>query len=277
MKVLFINSFGSPDYLNDMIYHGLASLNNIELHSTVYPWYMFKSALPHKNRLYGKGFSIYCKLEDTHIQADIKMLLEGGYDKVIYGSIWRDKSYLEAVLKRYPKNKIIILDGEDTQHIGMPEISSRVRYFKRELAQETENIYPIQFSIPKENFINVNPKTKMLGHIIPGNTGTYIFDNEEDYYNDYNTSFFGHTQKKAGWDCLRHYEIIAARCVPIFRDLDKCPPTTMFRLPKDILSKVNEMTTKGDIPDSYADIELQLNDFALRHLTTEKMAEYLIS
>ena len=205
------------------------------------------------------------------------MLLEKGYDKVIFGSIWRDKSYLEPVLARYPRDKIIILDGEDTQHIGMPELSHKVRYFKRELAQKIENIYPIQFSIPKSNFMSVSPKVKAYGHIIPGNTGTYVFDDESEYYNDYNQSYFGHTQKKAGWDCLRHYEIIAARSVPIFRDLDKCPPTTMFKLPKDILLKVNELILKNEIPDNYADLECSLNEFSLNNLTTEKMAEYLIS
>ena len=277
MKILFISPFGSPDYLNDMVYHGLASLENIELHSTCHPWYMFDSSISRKSQLYGKGFSVYCKLKDKHIQGDIQMLLEKGYDKVIFGSIWRDKSYLEPVLARYPRDKIIILDGEDTQHIGMPELSHKVRYFKRELAQKIENIYPIQFSIPKSNFMSVSPKVKAYGHIIPGNTGTYVFDDESEYYNDYNQSYFGHTQKKAGWDCLRHYEIIAARSVPIFRDLDKCPPTTMFKLPKDILLKVNELILKNEIPDNYADLECSLNEFSLNNLTTEKMAEYLIS
>lgn len=41
---------------------------------------------------------------------------------------------------------------------------------------------------------------------------TYIFENEEEYYNDYKKSLFAITRKKGGWDCMRHYEILACGC-----------------------------------------------------------------
>jgi hypothetical protein len=30
-------------------------------------------------------------------------------------------------------------------------------------------------------------------------------------------------QKKGGWDCLRHYEIIGNGCMPYFENIEKCP------------------------------------------------------
>ena len=40
--------------------------------------------------------------------------------------------------------------------------------------------------------------------------------NESDYYKDYQRSYFAITCKKGGWDCLRHYEILANAVSPTF-------------------------------------------------------------
>ena len=79
---------------------------------------------------------------------------------------------------------------------------------------------PISFSIPECKILKKIPeKKKLLAHIIPGRLNTYIFSDESDYYLDYQDSVFGITCKKAGWDCLRHYEILANGCIPLFLDL----------------------------------------------------------
>jgi hypothetical protein len=52
----------------------------------------------------------------------------------------------------------------------------------------------------------------------------YLFTRVEDYYADLRSSRFGITTKRAGWDCLRHYELAANGCVPCFRDLGAKPP-----------------------------------------------------
>jgi hypothetical protein len=54
---------------------------------------------------------------------------------------------------------------------------------------------------------------------------SYSFETEEDYYADLRASRFGVTTKRAGWDCLRHYELAASGCVLCFRDLDLKPIT----------------------------------------------------
>ena len=50
------------------------------------------------------------------------------------------------------------------------------------------------------------------------------FTVEEEYYDDLSSSWFGLTCKKGGWDCLRHYEIMAAGSLLLFKDYDKKPP-----------------------------------------------------
>ena len=67
--------------------------------------------------------------------------------------------------------------------------------------------YPISFSMPPEKIVEKIPeKTRVVAHIIPGNSSTYIYDSEESYYQGYKESFFGITMKKGGWDCMRHYD-----------------------------------------------------------------------
>jgi hypothetical protein len=53
---------------------------------------------------------------------------------------------------------------------------------------------------------------------------SYAFEDEADYYADLQAARFGITVRRAGWDCLRHYELAANGCVPCFRSLDEKPP-----------------------------------------------------
>ena len=89
-----------------------------------------------------------------------------------------------------------------------------------------ENIYPLGFSIPECCIqpVNIKLKQKEFATVIPGKSITYIFKNKLNEYNyDYEISKFGFTFKKGGWDCLRHYEILANNCIPFFIDIDECP------------------------------------------------------
>ena len=40
---------------------------------------------------------------------------------------------------------------------------------------------------------------------------------------------------------MRHYEIIANRCVPIFTYIEDCPKHTLTSLPKELLSSIKKM------------------------------------
>lgn len=146
--------------------------------------------------------------------------------------------------------------------------------------------FPIQFSISESKVVKDIPKKiKDFAYIVPGQVNTYIYQNETDYYKDYQESFFAITRKKAGWDCLRHYEILANGCIPYFIDLEKCPNNTMTFLPKKlILEAMNlEGVSKGKIDhrkfnkQKYNEILNKILSHTRKYLTTEKMAEYILT
>lgn len=146
-------------------------------------------------------------------------------------------------------------------------------------------LFPISFSIPYEKICSIIPKkTKIMSNLIPGDNSTYIYNNEKDYYNEYQQSYFAITKKKAGWDCLRHYEIMANACIPYFIDIEKCPVNTMSLCPKNLFLKGNllyeklkhkDELTKEDI-NEYNILQTELIEYTKNHLTTLKMAEYIL-
>jgi len=152
-------------------------------------------------------------------------------------------------------------------------------------------IYPISFSIPRikitDKINSVSQKEKIISDLIPGNYNTYSYDNEEKYYNEYKKSLFALTSKKFGWDCLRHYEIIANGCIPYFPDIEQCPKNTMVLFPKELIKIGNDLynicINYNSIYEIPRDIELQCNvlinkltDSLKDYLTTKKMAEYIL-
>jgi len=146
-------------------------------------------------------------------------------------------------------------------------------------------VYPIQFSIPECKIIREIPlKTRDFAHIIPGRIDTYIYDYESEYYRGYQQSYFAITCKRGGWDCLRHYEILANGCIPYFLDLDQCDEKTLYFLPKDLileamhLEGVSQLKIDHSIFDKnrYYEILNKLLSYAREHLTCQKMAKYLL-
>jgi hypothetical protein len=134
----------------------------------------------------------------------------------------------------------------------LPRAHNRAELFKREITPLTywfrsylalpgpmgrrlgllRRMRRIAFSIPAEKVVDEPPaKTKLLPeHIVDeevaarvGARAGYVFHSEDEYHADLRASRFGVTTKRAGWDCLRHYELAANGCVPCFRDLDRKP------------------------------------------------------
>lgn len=145
-------------------------------------------------------------------------------------------------------------------------------------------IYPITFSIPDSKILKEIPnKTKILSDLIPGNMNTYIYNNEEEYYNEYKSSVFATTTKKAGWDCMRHYEIIACGAIPYFPNIENCPENTMKLLSKDLIKYGNvlyEKYAKVSINEvnmtECTDLISKLLEYTRESLTTSKLAEYIL-
>lgn len=156
---------------------------------------------------------------------------------------------------------------------------------------------PIEFCIPERKLVREVPeKTKLVATYLPKfryeSATRYIYDDEQSYYEDYRRSLFAHTKKKAGWDCLRHYEIMSQGCIPLFENLEDCPAKTMTLLPKDLLleakqlyasmtSKFDDINTTSSFKNSseyprLLEIAGDLLDHTRRRLTTKALAEYVL-
>lgn len=170
-------------------------------------------------------------------------------------------------------------------------------------------IYPFWFAIPDQYLLNDVPKTKSkpFAPVIPGNKETYQFKAGQHgaYFKSYQQSYFGFTSKKSGWDCLRHYEILANGCVPYFLDIESCPNESLCHLPKkELLAArkfegisvdfhVEKLHIRGidweelrvtdvqfndrlfDEPAYYA-LTKYLLDYTRRYLTTSFLGKYII-
>jgi GR25 family glycosyltransferase involved in LPS biosynthesis len=105
------------------------------------------------------------------------------------------------------------------------------------------SIFPLAYSIPDERIVSsVPPKSHTTASLIPGDQSTYRFGpgQESEYHQMYRDSRFAVTKKKGGWDCLRHYEILANGCIPIFDGLDKCPSSILSTFPKKLVKSANK-------------------------------------
>ena len=185
----------------------------------------------------------------------------------------------------YPPGQIVFVDGED-QPAVIPQLLGRGIYFKRELASAIPDVRPIQFSIPEERIGTVpRRKLKLQALVDPRDTRTYIYKDEAGYYGDYAESLFGITMKKAGWDCLRHYEIMANGCVPWFLDLENCPSTTMPFLPKHELLQAKQLLDSQGLGffetreglEIWLGLQQRTELIARQHCTTKTMARYVLA
>jgi hypothetical protein len=287
MKILFISNFDLPDFMNDMVFHGLRSLLGEDCVDSNPGWYMYDDfrkywadRIPSRGMEYGRGFTLYGLLPKLKIdREDIKLKINNHYfDKIIYGSVWRNIEWLNAVKENYNKNDVIFIDGEDSSNTIRSEFLPFGTYYKRELMSGLLLIKPINFCIPKELIVNNVPnKTQDWATVIPGDKSTYIFTEQEPYFQDYRQSYFALTVKKGGWDCLRHYEILMNGCIPFFPNLNECPPFTMTKLPKQWIWEANKKIENGENVLSFYEMYGNLLlDHTRNNLTTEAVAKELL-
>ena len=145
--------------------------------------------------------------------------------------------------------------------------------------------FPINFSIPKSKIVKKIPEKDLdFAPLLPGVMSTYIYDEEADYYKDYQRSYFAVTCRKSGWDCMRHYEILANGCIPYFVDLDHCDKDTMFFLPRELILEAMHLPGVSYLHidhqkfdrEKYFEILNKLLEHTRQHLTTRKMARYIL-
>ena len=286
MKILYVTDHRQiavasggfiSDYLNDLTFFGLKELfgdDVVDSTPIISLYKEYKNEI-HPMYLWGGMTSFWLLDKNTADRSNIKEKIQDKYyDLIIYGAIKRCRDYYDLVSKVYPDNKVILLDGNDDSEVD--QLYQKHLYFKRELRQDHKNLLPITFSYPTHYLAKPNKnKTQQYGTVIPGRKETYVFDNEKDYFEDYQKSYYGVTSKKAGWDCMRHYEIMGNYCLPYFPDMKDCPKNTLFNFPKELIIEGTELASNFDIDEYYRILD-SIYDYTKNNLTTKAIAQYII-
>jgi hypothetical protein len=328
MRVLYIAT-DREDFQSDCVLHGLSSLPGIDVVDWPSIDYMHQliDGMP-ADSWQCRGQIDDSEVDRTYIKEKVQ---DHFFDCVVYGSIHRSHLLWDEVIKVYKPTEVLAIDGEDNPRIGQTSVDAGFwdsyalvhghgLYFKRELATDPKYLYalvaqkistefdnsdvfPINFAFPEEKFCRMSQnKTKDFGQTIPGQMGTYKFLKEEDYFKDYQESFFGLTWKKSGWWCMRHLEILANQCIPLWvglPNLEDCPPKMLFRFPKELCIQATklegvriELLLIDDRPEKnvlsatidhsvfnyrqYTDLLAELVMYSLNNLTTVELAKYLL-
>jgi hypothetical protein len=266
------------DYQNDLVFYGLRELfgdNVVDSTQIISLYKEYEGKIPSQH-LWG-GMTTFWLIGDnnidrTNIEEKIK---DRYYDLIIYGAIKRCKDYYDLVSKYYPANKVILIDGNDETELD--PLYQKHLYFKRELIEDHKNLLPITFGIPTSKLATTNIlKTQEYATCIPGQPETYIFKSEQPYFEDYQKSYYGVTMKKAGWDCMRHYEILGNNCIPYFVGLEDCPKNTLANMPKELLLEGRELAINFN-EQKYFSILNELFEYTKNNLTTKNLATYILS
>jgi len=262
LRLLFLTD-DREDYLADGVLHGLRSLEGVDVVDVPRKECLYvggrRCRVAPELGVRGGGFTLYGLLQEPAGGIDRSQIwrrLEAGwFDAVVVGNVWRQWGLLlqwQALLAGTP---LLLLDGDDDERL-YPSSGTRYRqfgplsglrqllaaptchYFKRELTERSRpwgrrlQLHPLAFAVPEEVIAAaVPPKAQRfpahvvdaeLQALIGGSTG-YAFADETAYRADLGGARFGITGRRAGWDCLRHYEIAASGTVLCFRDLNRKP------------------------------------------------------
>ena len=316
-KILFTKRANAEDYLADTLLDGLRQLDDLEVTDEPRIWYMYRSEFvpygPHTlSSRYGNGFTTRGVLEDTPSidRSNIEQkIIDHYFDLIICARTDFEQltPYINLILQHYKKHEIIALDGQDKTFIE-PRLLGNSTYFVREIIGDpvdgfypggvsphgwswepysVNDVAPISFAFPDKKIQTPLPKVRAWSNALPeGGFGSrYRYTVEQDYYNDYRESLFGRTKMKSGWDCMRHYEIMACRCIPYFEDLADAPRDSLTTLPKELLlnikQQVDEKGAEYFMPGNegwseYQELEQKVFDHFLANCTTSKMAKYIL-
>lgn len=293
----------TTEHQSDLLLHGLKKMFGTDVVDSPRIWSLYKedfelkklrpdmARIALKHEMFGKGMTFIGLLDDEYDhnvdRTEINKKLENHYfDLVIISRIDYSTPHMEKILEHYPKEKIIVVDGCDFPILRWEMLDKCAVYFKRELFINSNKFHPIHYAIPAEKIRHERlRKEKHTAAVIPYDRSTYVFNTEEDYYHDYATSMFGITRKKGGWDAMRHYEILANRCMPVFLDIKHCPKRVCTNLPKkmlkDTLTFYNgrrpEWFMETSAGEAFYDlIENNMHEYFVNNCTTEHLAKYVI-
>ncbi len=231
MKILYLTD-GGECYQSVCLFHGLRDL----LGEEVVDFPRLKPAYAGERAGYGGGFTVYSRSPEIAVdRSDIESKLAGGYFDAVIWAGWPVYFGEKLSLDHIPlpqRTKPVIVDGGDYRENS--RFASRGVYFKREWVDRG---HPIGFAVPADIVVDeVPPKSRLWALYEP--YMPHIYTVESDYYSGYGNSRLAVTHRKAGWDCIRHYEIMSQGCVPFFVGLDSLPAGNLTTLPLDLLREV---------------------------------------
>tara|TARA_Y100000310_G_C20637282_1_gene791867 strand:- start:731 stop:1636 length:906 start_codon:yes stop_codon:yes gene_type:complete len=289
MKILYVTTPGPSsqgDFQENMILHGLR-----EIISTGVVDYPRKKIMYNdfsetvREEIHGRGFTLYTVplLDLNREQRKMSHL-----DVILYGVTDAYGVTDFPNINQLCKN-IWYVDGHDTSDI------KKTPCFKRELFEEQKNVYPTGFGIPDyqiraidldnkdQKFQTTAPaeaffKPEVMRHLV--NYYTYTWEQEKEYYQDMQRSWFGLSCKKGGWDSLRHYEIMASGALLLFREYDKkpdlCAPQNLPCFSYGSLEELDDLTNRLVINNKptkeYIEMLLAQRDWLSKFGTTKARA-----
>lgn len=241
MRILFL-TLPYPDYVSDTLFHGLRTILGADVVDFPYQSRLYKGG---EKPVYGRGFTAWNLLDEIDIERSIDAVLKqvkvgGHFDVVVVNaSMYEtlDRDYMEEIFAlwfeagRLDDTLCVMIDGGDH-----PYVSPSHKEFGKPILFKRENEegfgLPISISIPKEKITPFGMKKTQL--LSKTRWDTKEFNDEVAYYESYKEAFFAYSPKKAGWDCMRHYEIMANGCIPLISDYGNPPiltATSAFTLP----------------------------------------------
>lgn len=288
MKVLYIttsNPRAQGDFQENVILHGLRSLMGSDVVDFPRKKVMYGDfSETTRDEIHGRGFTLYTR---PLLDLDLSQRRMSNIDVILYGvtNAYGVTDYSE--INKLCKN-IWYIDGHDT-----PDIK-KTPCFKRELFSEEKDVYPTGFGIPhyqiRPIFLDKDQKIQktapaeaffkpeVMQHLrlhYP-----YTWKQEKEYYEDMQRSWFGLTCKKGGWDSLRHYEIMAAGSLLLFKEYDKKPklcapqelPCYSYSSLEELDDLMNRLVVNNRPTKSYIEMLYAQREWLLKYGTTEARA-----
>lgn len=309
MRVLYLTTPGE-DYLQDGLLYGLRKRLGADLVDWPRKDVMYTNCAKPTAELYGRGFTMWKLLPDIDVERPPKdatiHAAATGCDLLVFASIRRQRSEFAEWSRRRglarftDRPTAVFLDGEDKTRLLIPAML-RGKYYKRERTRGTAPLTrPISFSIPSEKLVLRVPALKprrfathvqcdeayRIPWIAEHCERKYAFDSEAAYRHDLQSSLFGLTMKKAGWDCMRHYEVASNGCVPCFWRLSEKPAVCA---PFGLIDGVNciDFTTAEELdrrtlelaadPAAYARVARGALEWAREHACEAVAERWLVS
>ena len=226
-------------------------------------------------------------IEDCHVMRDCPILIHSNSTLCWFMSFLSQNPNKVRYIPQthfYGGQSLAAIDNTDSIQSVSPLPHHDV-YHLNVLHYLKSRIYPLAYCIPDECIVDesavLDNKIHETALLVPGNKSTYRFDatKETEYNTMYREALFAHTMKKGGWDCLRHYEIMANGCIPIFKDLDKCPSHTLISFPKDIVMEANRALLPWNYNNKplYDEYVKKMLCHVKHHCSTSANAKYILS